>query len=273
MRVLALFFLLANLASLAWIRGYANPEAGARRLHDARDAYLGPGLVMVDEGEDNIPFNDHDGEAPLLSLGAVDEPPSMDEQETVTEAPVESAASDALTEEPAVEIAVATADTPDMCVQLGPFSNEDRASVAAVRLQDIGYRPTVRQAGGQILSGFWVYLPPYANRRDAERAVEDLKAKGIDDLFVVTGSGQLNAVSLGLFSRGELADRRAANVGKFGYTPRIAERFRDASVFWVEYRETPDNVLTPEDIGVFANALELPEKIDIPCGGSGDTGP
>ncbi len=262
MRLLALIFLLANLATMTWVRNFSPHAIDQAPFGRFSEVDLGVGLELV-INRDVVDATE--------AITGPDVPPQDMQTEAV--AGYETEAERLL--EPITQVAentspvnvVATIDQQVReCVELGPFSNEDLASVAAVRLRDIGYSPTLRESGGQIRSGFWVYLPPYSNRQDAERAVADLRQKGTTDLFVVTGSQQLNAVSLGLFNNSDHADQRAAVIGRLGYTPRIAERFRDATVFWIEYRENPDNPLTPEDVGVFANALELPEQHVIVCG-------
>ncbi|MCG8435919.1 MAG: SPOR domain-containing protein, partial [Gammaproteobacteria bacterium] len=164
-------------------------------------------------------------------------------------------------------IALAPSVTPatDVCVSLGPFANEDLAAVAADRLRILGYDPATRETGGQIRSGYWVYLPPHASRQEARDNLELLRARGVRDLFVVTGSDQSNAISLGLFSTAQRADQRAAEIGKLGFSPRIAERFRDATVFWLDYTETGDNPLSPQSVGVFADGDQLPERVIVEC--------
>ncbi|PHV11902.1 SPOR domain-containing protein [Chitinimonas sp. BJB300] len=56
---------------------------------------------------------------------------------------------------------------------------------------------------------FWVYISPRASLEEAQRKTEELKGLGITDFFVVNdGSQWSRAVSLGLFSTREAAQRR-----------------------------------------------------------------
>ena len=251
--------LLANLTTLTWLRNFSASDTNPSSRYSSAEANLGTGLALVVD-----PDAVENSAVPVVNDLAAEGALTVDET-GVTELDSSDPAEQPADDEKVVT-AVITEPVSLDCVELGPFSNEDLASMAAVRLRDIGFQPTLRESGGQIRSGFWVYLPPYQTRQDAEQAVTDLREQGVTDLFVVTGSEQLNAVSLGLYSYDNLADQRAAAIGKIGYTPRIVEHFRDATVFWIEYRENADNPLTPEDVGVFANAYELPEKKEIVCG-------
>lgn len=129
------------------------------------------------------------------------------------------------------------------CVTLGPFGSNDAAIKAASQLRASGVVIEVREEPGQLRSGYWVHLPPFPTREAAEAVAADLAQKGAGDLFVVAAAEQRHAISLGLFSSAERADQRAAEIGKLGYRPRIAERFRDGAVFFLEYREPAELAL------------------------------
>ncbi|HWP94596.1 MAG TPA: SPOR domain-containing protein [Gammaproteobacteria bacterium] len=153
-----------------------------------------------------------------------------------------------------------------ICAALGPYASEEMAAVAAARLRSFGVIPTVREQSGQIRTGYWVYLPPFPDRAAAERAVQELQAKGQADLYIVAAGEQENAVSLGLFSTAENADERAARIAQLGFRPRIAEHFREAAVYWVEFREDPARPVVAASVGVVGVDGTLPEKALRPCG-------
>lgn len=147
---------------------------------------------------------------------------------------------------PATVPAPGTAPAPTsglICVTLGPFGSNDAAIKAATQLRASGVVIEVREEPGQLRSGYWVHLPPYPSRAVAEGVAADLAGKGAGDLFIVAAAEQRHAISLGLFSTAERADQRAAEIGKLGYRPRIAERFRDGAVFFLEYREPAELAL------------------------------
>jgi hypothetical protein len=152
---------------------------------------------------------------------------------------------------PAVEPVVVPATVPApvtglVCVTLGPFGSNEAAIKAGGLLRASGVVIEVREEPGQLRSGYWVHLPPFPSREAAETVAADLAQKGAGDLFIVAAAEQRHAISLGLFSSPERADQRAAEIGKLGYRPRIAERFRDGAVFYLEYREPAELAL---DVG------------------------
>ena len=257
MRVLLMVLLLANLGLFAWQQWY-DPGAGARAPQGQRDTRLGAGLQLVGESARSS------GQEPAGDEPEMPAPPAA--SESVAE--LSRSGEDVLEGETDAEesTAVPSAWLVDACATVGPFEQLEMAQVARERLQALGSPASVREIGGQIRSGFWVYLPPYSSRDEAKRVEDELRGKNVSDLFIVTGSEQRNAISLGLFSTPERADQRAAEIGRLGYTPRVAERFRDATVYWVDFREQQDDPLEPERIGVMGAGDTLPEKRTIPCG-------
>jgi hypothetical protein len=134
-----------------------------------------------------------------------------------------------------------------LCVSVGPIDDQAVAGPLADKLRSTGIVVEIREESGQLRSGYWVHLPPFPSREAAEKVASDLRQRGAGELFIVTASEQRHAISLGLFSTPERADQRAAEVGELGFRPRIAERFREGAVFWLEYREPAEMAfdLTP----------------------------
>jgi len=124
-----------------------------------------------------------------------------------------------------------------LCVAVGPFDDPAAATRVAERLRASGVVVEQREESGQLRTGYWVHLPPFPSREAAEKVAADLAQRGAGEFYIVTASEQRHAISLGLFTTPERADQRAAEVGELGYRPRIAERFREGPVFWLEYRE------------------------------------
>lgn len=247
MRILLMVLLLANLGFFAWQQWY-DPERVADLPQGEVDANLGAGLRLVGEQQRVA-----DAET-AVSDDLPEESVAADVEPEVEAPAAEDAAGQAMAQLPNA-----------VCATIGPFERLETAQVAEERLESFGLAAAVRESGGQIRSGFWVYLPPYSSRSEAKRIEDELRGRNVSDLFIVTGSDQRNAISLGLFSTPERADQRAAEIGRLGYTPRVAERFRDATVYWVDFRESADEPLDPQSIGVMGASDVLPEKRNIPC--------
>jgi SPOR domain len=99
----------------------------------------------------------------------------------------------------------------DVCLEWGPLAEADRTRAAA-DLEPLALGKLLTQRRVEKSFSFWVFLPPTANRADAERRVADAKAKGFVDVSLVETAPQRYAVSFGLFSSEEAANARLAQV-------------------------------------------------------------
>lgn len=111
-----------------------------------------------------------------------------------------------------------------VCMEWGDFSGPDlaRATNVLANLQ-LGDKLGQRQVERTI--GYWVYIAPLKDKAAVNQKVAQLKARGIEEYFVVQEAGQwLNAISLGVFKTQEAAqkftesllakDVRSAQVGE-----------------------------------------------------------
>ncbi|MDX1455478.1 MAG: SPOR domain-containing protein [Gammaproteobacteria bacterium] len=259
MRLLLLLLLLANAVVFAWfgLLNSTEEQLPGNRLP------VDPGQPLVLLGEaataDDLaaPMED-DGAILAEAAGSDDQPAASDN----TSGDTDSAAT-AL--EPAVAAAGDSEPVELNCALLGPLNEESSAELLVKRLLELGYVPELRSEGGQIKTGYWVHLPPFEDRDAAKDTEEQLRNRGVKDLFIVTGEENLNAISLGLFSSVERADQRAAEIGRLGFNPRISERFRDATVYTVRIRELPGADLTPEALGALGPGEILPEITPVNC--------
>lgn len=116
------------------------------------------------------------------------------------------------------------ASDPATCMEWSEFTGADlvraTAGLAALKLGD---KLSQRQIEHSI--GYWVYIPPLKDKAAVSQKVSQLKARSIDDYFVVTEAGKWqNAISLGVFKTPEAAqaylegllakDVRSAQVGE-----------------------------------------------------------
>lgn len=77
---------------------------------------------------------------------------------------------------------------------------------------------------------FWVYVPPRPKLDEAQRKAKELATLGVQDYFVVNDGGRWqNALSLGLFSSRESAERRLEELKQKGVRSAII-RERDDGV-------------------------------------------
>jgi hypothetical protein len=120
------------------------------------------------------------------------------------------------------------------CMSVGPFADLPQASQAQAALRGAGFQPRQRMEQGEIWAGYWVSVQGLATRDAADAALKTLSANGIDDVYVMPGSDPPNVLSLGVFSDYQRAQRRVDEVRAIGLTPRIDDRKRAGSVYWID---------------------------------------
>ena len=120
------------------------------------------------------------------------------------------------------------------CTSVGPFPDLPQASQAQAALRTAGFQPRQRMEQGEIWAGYWVSVQGLATREAADAALKTLAANGIGDVYVMPGSDPPNVLSLGVFSDYQRAQRRLDEVRAIGLTPRIDDRKRAGSVYWID---------------------------------------
>jgi hypothetical protein len=146
----------------------------------------------------------------------------------------------------------ATAQTDGLsCTSVGPFEDLKQASQAQAALDGAGFHPRQRVEQGEIWAGYWVSVQGLATRDAAEAVLKTLSANGIADVYVLPGGDPPNVVSLGVFSDYQRAQRRFDEVRATGLTPRIDDRKRAGSVYWIDVDlQEPGQII---DTSLFTN--------------------
>jgi len=112
-----------------------------------------------------------------------------------------------------VEASVPLTAKPDaLCMEWGEFSGGDLArATAALSTLQLGGKLSQRQVEYAI--GYWVYIPPMKDKAAANQKIAQLKARGVEEYFVVSDAGPwLNAISLGVFKTQEAAQHYLDNL-------------------------------------------------------------
>jgi hypothetical protein len=91
------------------------------------------------------------------------------------------------------------------CYKWGKFTVSNLAPAQAV-IERLGLEAElIQEVSTQQDDRFWVYYPPLANAKKAQRKADEIKRLGIDELYIVQGKRWRNAISFGLFSEEPLA--------------------------------------------------------------------
>ena len=94
-----------------------------------------------------------------------------------------------------------------VCMEWSDFSGADlkRASEALAKLQ-LGGKLSQRPVEYNI--GYWVYIPPLKDKAGINQKIAQLKARGVDEYFVVQEAGEWqHAISLGVFKSEDAAQK------------------------------------------------------------------
>ncbi len=121
------------------------------------------------------------------------------------------------------------------CLSLGPFTTVAGAEAARKSLERLGIAARRRAERDTSRRGFWVYIPPASDRKAARRTLARLKAAGVKDHLLVAAGPHRNAISLGVFSRPELARRRLAAMREKGFPARIEPVPLPRRVYWLDW--------------------------------------
>jgi len=131
---------------------------------------------------------------------------------------------------------------PQACWELGPF--EQASEAERLRLPTGIQRIKIDRSRVRVPAGFYVLVPPAANREAARQTLERLKAKGVRDSWLFASGPLRNAISLGMFSQQENALRRKRQIEKMGFAVRLQRRERvvEGHVVMVKGLDIPANV-------------------------------
>jgi hypothetical protein len=123
------------------------------------------------------------------------------------------------------------------CVEWGGFAVAE-APKAEQALAPLALGAGLSQRRSEETAGWWVFIPPQANRVAALKKTVELKSLGIDDYFVLQDEGKMRwAVSLGVFSSEEAARSRLAALRAKGVrSAQTGEREAQVSKIWFQLR-------------------------------------
>lgn len=160
-----------------------------------------------------------------------------------------------------------TAAVPFICASYGPFPGEDAAKSGEARLGKAGVQVKERLVPGKVRLGYWVYLPSFRSRNEAEAAEKMLQKRGVKDIYVVADEANRNAISLGVFSQRSGAVERQKKIRKLGYHPLLADRFRDTPNYWLDAEGTASELPAATAFSDLAEGDAAIGRADLPCSG------
>lgn len=126
---------------------------------------------------------------------------------------------------PLVQAASAVTNAAPVCMEWGEFSGAELTRVTKF-LAGLGLGSKLSQRQIEQVNGYWVYIPPLKDKATVTQKLAQLKARGVEDYFVVQDDATLNnAISLGVFKTEEAAKKFLAELqGKGVRTALVGEK-------------------------------------------------
>lgn len=126
-------------------------------------------------------------------------------------------------------------EEPAWCYSLGPLKETRQIEALMQRLQQWEISAWQRKSQEAGRKGYWVIMPPLPSRSEARAAVEQLKAKNIEDYFLIATGEKANGVSLGVFSSFEAAHRRISQLAELGFDAIWEEVRLPVEEYWLDW--------------------------------------
>ena len=146
------------------------------------------------------------------------------------------------------------------CLSFGPIPDQPEAGKLSDWFQFKNIRHEERQTDAYGRQLFRIYLAPKPSNIVAEKILKELKNKGVKDLRVIKKGKLKNAISLGVFSSKNRANKRLLEIKKRGYQPVIVPYHGKNRVYWI------DVALQQKDepfIQTLFSPIELPSKYSV----------
>ena len=114
------------------------------------------------------------------------------------------------------------ASTPDtFCADAGGFQGRRAVAEAARWLRSFGAEVIeVRREERRIADSYWVYLPPFESRRQADVKLREIRDRGVRDIAVISDGDLANGISFGIYENVDNMHRRVAALEELGQSVR-----------------------------------------------------
>lgn len=246
--------LVLNVAFLAWnwqqVTAFSSPTVAPANTRLEKDT----GLRLLSELKAK-PAARPVAEAPVVEPESQPEAPVVEQADaTVAESP---------THTPSGNVPEPVIEPPKLlCLRLATLESRAQAQDVVAALKQ-GAADRIRE-GTETGSKkrYWVLLPPAGSAAATSTAIERLKKAGIKDYYLVRSGEYKNAISLGLFSSPDSAQRRLRQMRDLKLKPRIEETSVATERWWVEF-DWPEQRPESQWRGHLPKALQ--KVVSSPC--------
>jgi hypothetical protein len=131
-----------------------------------------------------------------------------------------------------------------LCYTLGPFKKQQDAQEVALKFKQNKIDINLRSSLEKEYMGMMVYIDEHESREAAVKTAENLAAEGVHDYIIVNEPDKANILSLGVFGLKKNALRRQKNIARLGYDVKTEARYRNRTIYWLDYSESENESLT-----------------------------
>lgn len=160
------------------------------------------------------------------------------------------------------QVVIESADSDLVCGQLRWYGDVEAAKASAARLKSLGMWAELINDPVAQRNGYWVLIPPQANRAAALAKRSELRAMGVEDLWLFRQGPLLNSISVGLFSGKRRAQRRAEEIRILGFEVEVRPKLKITERFAVTYRTDQRSAHSLFETRALAASLE---NRSVPC--------
>ncbi len=141
------------------------------------------------------------------------------------------------------------------CVLLGPLPEEADTDDLRTLLEDKGMTVATETRQDRRPNRYWIYLPPFADITAAREALERLRDAGVTDFIRVMRGPNVNAVSLGLYSRESSARARMDELESKGFEPAMDVRHEEVDQTWLRITLAADARLPRDELAALLDTV------------------
>ena len=123
----------------------------------------------------------------------------------------------------------------EACFSLGPFLRKKTFQNVVRRFKAEKIQTQSRISKDAIQDGYWVYLPPAKDRKQAQQSIKRLRKKNVHDFFLMATGDKTNSISLGVFSKPSLAQRRMKKISALGFDAKMEKLSLPKRAHWLEW--------------------------------------
>ena len=118
-----------------------------------------------------------------------------------------------------------------VCHMIGPFKEKISAHQVQDRLRALDITVNTYQVNIPDKPDYWVYLGPMRSRKEALDVLRELQGKKVDSFLIADGD-LVNGISLGFFTKKELAQGVLKQRREQGYDAKLREVPRFTQELW-----------------------------------------